>query len=496
MPNNTGTPAWWLAHPVAAALIALLAAALVAGGVAGGLAIRNARHSCASGVERKQGECVGVTDGSFSFLRPELDGVSSKIKSQNDWVRAQGRPYVTVAFARPMDSGDAGQGDRQGIQHSLEGAYAAQWRANHAQVDGDSPLIRLVVANFGDDQSAHWKTAAAKLVAATRGRDHLVAVVGLSRSTAATSAAMRYLSDHRIPMVSDVLTADRVPGTQTLARVAPTDRGEAKAAADYFGQRHIRDVQLVSDRNGKDAYVTDLAGGFRKAFTGSGGHLHDPQYGSYNSSLGSPANAFANLVANLCSSSTRAVYFAGRSPALQTFVEALGNRYDCAGRFTVVTGDDATLLRSDDEFDKALGSGVTLVYTALTHPAVWHSRKTQVSAAAAGFFTGHGKDTFSGMFPGAKLTDGQAVMAHDALLTAVFAIRPRQQQRARAPLPSPADVAQNLGGLNGRNEVPGASGYISLANGGYAENKAVPILRRRPGNRVELTDVESGGKEK
>jgi hypothetical protein len=127
---------------------------------------------------------------------------------------------------------------------------------------------------------------------------------------------------------------------------------------------------------------------------------------------------------------------------------------------------------------------------------VWEdSHKATVNRIAADFFTEGGKETdflSPKMFPGSALADGQAVMAHDAVLTAVFAIRPgqeRQEQQDEQALPTPDGVAQNLYALSGTNKVPGASGDITLDNDGYARNKAVPLLRRRPGDRVDVLDV-------
>jgi ABC-type branched-subunit amino acid transport system substrate-binding protein len=502
MAARPGRPSWVRRHPLWTAVIAVAVAAAAAGGTVGRQQWQDSRRHCAAGVQRYGGECVGVTDGAFSFMRPELDDVSGKIKAENDRVLREARtrhlPYVTIAFARPMDVRTGSRGHREGVRHGLQGAYAAQWRANHSQVRGDTPLIRLAIADFGEN-SGHWQPTVDELAKAARGRDHLVAVAGLSRSTGPTTAAMRALSRKGIPMVADVLTADTVDGVHDLARVAPTNSDEARAAATYL-VRHGSPgtVQLVFDRSTGDSYVTSLRRAFTRAYPGPGRRLIT-QGGSYNSALPALGNRFASLIEGLCLTHTHTVYFAGRAPALQQLVTQFGHRPCTHEPFTVITGDDATLLRGDAEFDQALHSGVSVVYTALSHPGMWKgTRGASVDPGAVDFFTrgGEGTDFFT-LFPHSspgELADGQVVMAHDAVLTAIYAARqPETEQRETPDVPTPGTIAQNLPSLRGKvNRVPGASGYISLDNDGHAEGKAIPVLERLPGNGVAFREVVSG----
>lgn len=468
-----GPGPFYYRHPLLTALIVVAALATVTGGVVGWRHLRD-QDDCGSGLEARGEQCVGLTDGGHPFF-DELRGVSQRIEAENDRVEQTGKEYVTIAFARPMGEGQSGA-----IRDSLAGAYAAQWRANRG-VRGESPLIRLVIGNFGE-RSEHWKVTAEKIVEESKEDNGVVAVAGISRSTKANGEAMRYLSEHGIPMVSDVLTVDEVPGVRTLARVAPTNSDQATAAAGWLKDQKVRRVQLVFDRDENETYSTSLRTAFREAYSGDG-HALVEERGSYAGRLPSLGDRFSALIDNLCYSNTRTIYFAGRSDALRVFVAQLGNRGCQDVGFTVVTGDDATLLRSDEQLDQALAGRIRLVYTGLTHPGVWD--RAEVNRPAVRFFT----ETFTSKdwFPDATLTDGHAVMAHDAVLTAIAAIRYRTDQGPSSL--SPEAVQQKLQVLNGVHRVPGASGDISLDNEGYAQNKAVPVLELRPHGGVELRDV-------
>jgi ABC-type branched-subunit amino acid transport system substrate-binding protein len=379
-----------------------------------------------------------------------------------------------------MDLEGGGKGDIDAVVYGLKGAHAAQWRANRTSVRGNLPNIRLVVANFGE-KGRHWLFTAEKLVEASRDGQRLVAVTGISRSTAQTAAALNHLSRHRIPQVSDVLTADRIKGDPMLARVAPTNSDQAAAAARWLRGQGVEKVQHVFDRNPDDAYAATLRTAFRTAFGSEG--LRE-EGGAYNSALGDPANLFFAMDANLCGQrDTDTVYFSGRSGPLKEFVEQLGNRTCLERAFTVVTADDATLLLSDDEFDQALRRRIRVVYTGLAHPDVWkHATDSAVHPNTVEFFGDEG--WFARTFQGTPLADGHVIMAHDAVLTAVCAIRLGGGQGS--DVPRPEDVAQNLHALVGGREVPGASGYISLDERGFARDKAVPVLEIHPGGRITL----------
>jgi hypothetical protein len=80
--------------------------------------------------------------------------------------------------------------------------------------------------------------------------------------------------------------------------------------------------------------------------------------------------------------------------------------------------------------------------------------------------------TGSGGFPAADLTDGLAMMEHDAVLTAATAVRDDTQA-----VTNPATVAGTVIQLHCRLVVPGASGFIAIGQDGNPADKVMPILK-------------------
>jgi hypothetical protein len=151
----------------------------------------------------------------------------------------------------------------------------------------------------------------------------------------------------------------------------------------------------------------------------------------------------------------------------------------------IVTGDDATNLPDSAQLRGDLASGhVTVDYAGVAHPGEWapsaahdpgHSAAQSQGAQGFQIF-----DTaFTALFPKGYLGDGNAMMAYDATLTAVSAIRLTEQDQ-----PQPDAVLNELGALQGAHYVPGASGPIQFTanyqtshTGSNPVGKPLPIIR-------------------
>jgi len=109
-------------------------------------------------------ECVGLTDGSFAFVKhnPAMALVLAKIKAEDKLVRQQvkaGARYVTIAYLLPI-SATGGVEPVKTVIEQLEGAYTAQYYANRNNVEeGTRPLVQLLVASgpFHYDTSGEIK---------------------------------------------------------------------------------------------------------------------------------------------------------------------------------------------------------------------------------------------------------------------------------------------------------------------------------------------------
>jgi ABC-type branched-subunit amino acid transport system substrate-binding protein len=460
----------------------------------------------ADGVVQGPGDqCVGVTNGSFHFARA-LRNVDQKILDENRRVDGLRKPAVSLAYllAIPKNDADAeGAQELDSLRREMEGAYLAQRRANQTNALGDLPLIRLLIASDGD-KSAGWEQAVQQLLAKVGGPDRLVAVAGLGESRTETRQAVDALAAHNIPMVGSVITSDAfATGPQGpirgLARVAPVNTDQVKAAVAFLRTR-ARTALLVQDVRQSDLYGKTLGSAFQQVFPdGKGGHTLIGRVEQYDSSLDGVANTFVQMMPNLCQQHPDVVFFAGRGNELAKFLQALSER-QCVATVPIhiMTGDDATslanLLRREQTANRAeiasgLKANATLRYTALAHPGAWTANPKAFSSALVSYFRDSCDHCFPRLFPGESLDDGQAIMGHDAVALAIWAIR--HAVTSSEPQPAPAAVVQALYRAHGELAVSSASGLISVGEDGSPTNKPVPILELRPDGGVSFVELSS-----
>ncbi len=472
-----------LTKGLALGLVLLLVAL---GGWAGWTALRP-DLSCGPGVEKRgpAHECIGVTDGAFSFL-PRLAPVSARIKAEND--RIAGRPHATVALMVPLTEAD--DAEQQKILREVQGAYLAQYQANRA--NSKAPAIRLVLANPGTD-SAQWRPVTDQLERMAKSpRDNLRAVAGFDTSVTETQQTILHLTrDLHIPVVGGAITADDIANSKQhpdtypeLARIAPTNTEEAAALFSYNKANGVtRDQTLVvEDLRDDDNYIKSL----RTAFEGYSAHPPE-QFRSPDDihSTGNLSNDFQRLVPSICDSSARTIYFAGRYTQLRQFVNELGRRGCADTHYTVITADAADTLASDPDFEwSALTKNITLQYAAVANQHMWDGYP--------GSSTGGSPDAFKQL---SALTDKDApgdvgqigpvdfkgsrtMVAHDSVWTAITAIHDSSSQTD--PMPSLREVSDTRLRLHSDSKVEGASGWICLDNYGNPYDKAVAVVELNP----------------
>ncbi|MFF8280340.1 ABC transporter substrate-binding protein [Streptomyces lateritius] len=439
-------------------------------------------RSCAPGVERPQGstECVGVNGDGHDFGVPTLTEVAGLIRDENRALKPG--EYATVALLLPLTSTDSGM--RVKVLHEVQGAFARQYRANH-ESNSETPKIRLVLANTGKG-NAHWRTTVDRLKAMTGGPDRLRAVSGVATSSTEIRQAMAALTGAGIAVVGTTITADDItngPGAGNnrypgLARVSPTNGDEAKALA-HFGKVEASKALLVQDTRTGDHYTDTL----KAAFAGSlKGAPYEPQLFTSPADPteeGTTANTFRQITHLICDTRAETVFFAGRHTQLRQFINALGAR-GCAERaFTVLTGDEGSYLGADRKLNRAaLKAKLTVRYASLAHPDAWRPAPGRPVPGTGGSTAAY--ETFLADIAKASeepvaLADGQAIVAYDAMATAVHAIRQATPQGAQYP--EPADVVTQWPQVKGSLRVEGASGWICLDNFGNPFNKAVPIVQ-------------------
>lgn len=451
-------------------------------------------------------ECVGVTDGSYNFVpgNQSMASAGNAIMAENDWVRQQGRPYVTVAYLLPISPGGGGVFPARTAVEQLAGVYAAQHWANRNNVQGKAPLIQVLIASAGT-QAAGWPTAV-RYIENDRQSQHLVAVAGIAVSLDRTLAEVKRLTRDGIPVFAGTLTSDDFDNIQGMVRMTPSNAQEIGAALSFI-KPQAASAFLIQDTNRSDSYNTTIDGEFRSGRSGFKDKTHrldaiesydtTGETGAHDSVAEAAANRIGQMPSDICDAKSGVVLFAGRGRDLATLVGDLASR-PCLGLpITILTGDDAINMPVTKDVSQGLKSNVTLDFAGAANPGEWqHPADSSVSPEA--FSAGQrGFAQFESAFASASsigVTDasGNAMLGYDDLIATISAIRLAGVQ------PSPRGVTSELSALQGSRTVEGASGPISFSadyTAGHGSNpvgKVIPVLRIQPDGALTFVHLEPG----
>ncbi|WP_139135621.1 ABC transporter substrate-binding protein [Micromonospora yangpuensis] len=459
--------------------------AVVAAGVLVTHRVVTACGDLRSGLSRVDGECVGVlTDAAAWTFSADLRSVQQAIDRENDWVHEQWRAdpdehrYVRVALLSPMTATTESFMTAAQVRHAVQGAYLAQRRANHSpDLDDRSPLIQLVLANPGSRQ-AQWLPVVRKLEAMADDETPLVAVVGMGTSIVATRDAARHLSDSDsdLPMVAGIATTDEFRDIKGFVRASPSDTDYVRALSRYLDEHpDLRAGMLVYDDSEPDLYVQDL----RRAYeTQLDGYLTVDAKSFFGAAdTRNRTQLFATIRDSVCiTPRPNLILYAGRALDLDDFVRSLAGRR-CRDPISIMVG--ATGLADLAGLAPTLTEArITIVNSASVHPS-WFTSVGQppgpVPDGLPPFLTAFRSEQFGE--PGA-LTDGYLLTHHDAMATAVKAIRLVARQIPPDEVPRAGNVRGQLLNLNNGSEVPGAGGTLSFTADRLADpvGKWVPII--------------------
>lgn len=305
-----------------------------------------------------------------------------------------GRAAGQALGERRLPGAAAREGQRLSeiLRHEIQGAHLAQRRANRTNELGDQPLIRLLVANAGDEHN-QWRPVVGQLLEMVRS-ERLVAVTGLGSSWETTQQTIVTLTAQDMPVVGARLAA--VGGGQPgFVRLPPPSSDHVKAAVAHLKRDlRIQRALLVQDVNAGDPFTKALGEAFADEFPGAAHILLEPVE-RYDSSRGGLANRFVRMMASICLQRPDVVYFAGRGGELASFVEALPGRPCPDLPINLVTGGSGpsitAVLRSQldggEEMLKAgLEANVTLRYTSTAHPQAWATAPESFSPASVRYF--------------------------------------------------------------------------------------------------------------
>ena len=447
-----------------------------------------------SDLERRGGECVGVTDGSYAFLPRGGDGrldeefrtVQRLIKEENTRVAAEESNHVSIGLLAPLTPSDTGPQAPERALRALEGAYTAQMRADHTQQLGDRAVqIRLYLANVGARHD-QWQPAAEQLAAMTGGRAPLVAVVGLAVSTEDSRAAASWLSDRDIPQVAASARADglndgTIPG---LVRVTGSNTDFVTALHRYMqGRDDLDKAILVHDRNVPDLHVATLTKAFASQFAEEIGDRPNQPFAGTTVAADAPRALFNPVVGNICLSQADTVLFSGRTGDLGAFLEALEIRPCRPAPVTVLFTETGPVIEEELAVQLA-EQGITVAQASATDPG-WTTGDAPQEEIPVGYpdFDQQYRTWLPHLTDhDAALHNGYAVANHDALAIAVRAVRVSHAQDPDSVMTS-VRVRNALFVLQLDNVVRGASGSLSFteARAGDPGGKPIPVIESPPG---------------
>lgn len=431
------------------------------------------------------GDCVGYTSGGYVF-DPSLVAVERDIQREDQQVTAS-HPgnYVSVVLLLPISAKDGSIMSMPTVLAHLRGAYTAQYYANRHDIDGISPYIQLLIGNAGY-QANQW-SAATGIITDAVASQHIAAVTGIGVSLSTTQMAVRALTRTGMPVIASTISSSYFDDVRNLIRVSPSNKDEVSVADAYARARFHRAI-LVDDENGGDTYDSTLVTGFehfpdathqiigREPFDTS---YRDGPKSAQAEKQGDQViqNRLSQMTTDICAAQPAVVLFAGRGRDLAALVDNLANRPCLDKPVTIVTGDDVVNTRYSAKVRQGLASGVTVDYAGVASQSEWSTGTGRaVTEGRQGFATF--KDAFQGLFPGTPLISGDGMLAYDAMLAAVSAIRLTDLRQ-----PAPDAVTAELPALQGTHTVHGASGPLAFSAdwrspiGSNPVGKAIPMLR-------------------
>jgi ABC-type branched-subunit amino acid transport system substrate-binding protein len=482
-------PPWPRRHPFISVglVIALM-------GVAIGLYLLVRTPPCGRGMKLATPSfsvCVGLDRDSkpFSDHDPLFD-LEKQIDAGNAAITGD---YVTIVLMQDMavrSTADAITVSR--LRHDVEGAVTAVWRANREGLFGQTPKIKLMLANLGNTSSS-WQVAVDEIKNAAA-EEHIAAVTGIGQSLDTTRGAVAALSSRPtlISTIGSDVTADNMntdPATGVAVpdffRVSPTNSDEAQAAINYIATRPIlKTVVLVKDTNAMDSYADTLASSFAHLVKGKVQLTATLPFTSPEDTEDRPdelENQFAQMHNNICLLHPDLVYFAGRGTDLKTFLKSLDSNGSCSlTSLRVMTGDDASNVVGAVESS----SNYTVLFTALANPQEWEKFGSSLPSQYKNYQQFSQAFTQVG-FARSDLDDGEAMISHDAAITAIDAIRIDGKYALR----DPSSVAGVIHTLCGANMVGGASGFIAIGGNGNAIDKAMPVIEIQSDGSLRVDDM-------
>jgi ABC-type branched-subunit amino acid transport system substrate-binding protein/tRNA A-37 threonylcarbamoyl transferase component Bud32 len=251
----------------------------------------------------------------------------SLIYSENASIFLSNQPYYVIAVGSSFSGPKISTG-----RFALQGAYTAQHEIN---LNGGIGGRKLVLELANDASGASGAVEAAKAAASD---SRVLAFLGYS-SSSRTKAAIPYLAEAGIPMLTPTSSNPSLNGSSFFFRLCPSDTVQGQDLANYAKTllalyAHPR---IVVFRDPNDAYSNGLATIFTTDMAGSATLVQENYTAQSAAAAGTSPQAYQTMLQQLSSTPGLIVFTGYASDGLR-----LGQALDALGdQFTPVLSDDA-----------------------------------------------------------------------------------------------------------------------------------------------------------
>ena len=385
-------------------------------------------------------------------------------------------PYVTIVVATMMT------GDNASVGHdNLQGAYVAQKEFNNSSQLAGGTLVRLLVANSGNDK-LYADTVAQQIVLLAKADPTFVGVMGWPFSSRA-EVAINTLTKAHIPMVSQTASDDALTGASPyFFRVAPANKRQAVLGAKYAEQSlHAKTAVAFVDPS--DPYSQSLERYFAQQFTADGNKiLATEQY-----TVGQKGHAaLPQLLQNALSKKPDIIYFSGYAADIGVLLSNLPT----SGQFATlpILGGDALY---ELNYPSSARAGFKhLHFTAFAYPDEWDVQNLQSQKPK--FFSDYSAaynpdNQHPGGIYGYTRPPADTILSYDAVLTMLKATNVALTTNIGL---TPDNLQKALKQITGTNAVQGVSGQIAFGTDNDPINKAIVVLYVDQDGHIHLNSVQ------
>ncbi|MEO8953906.1 MAG: ABC transporter substrate-binding protein [Ktedonobacteraceae bacterium] len=499
-------------HVVRNLIFLLLILLLIGGGL---FAYSYSRTNTSNGIgatRAPDGEMIGISDGSVAFAVNGPGGTyklqaaaklqaGDAISAESLWQSAvnadsgdaesliyledqhvlnshasSNTPYITLVIGTMLTGNNASVG-----HDDLQGAYVAQKEFNDGAKLSGGTLVRLLIANSGDQTS--YTTTVSQQVKQLVSSDHtVVGVMGWPFSSRAQAAVTAVTQAH-IPMVSQTASGDSLTGiSQYFFRVAPPNKTQAIIGARY-SEQVLKAKKVVIFVDPADPYSQSLANFFSSQFTADGNTVLKTE----DYTVGSAGHAvLPQLLQDAENQNPDMIYFSGYAADVSIVLTDLPTSGAYAN--LPIMGGDALY---ELGYPSSARAGFShLRFTAFAYPDEWDVQN--LSSQKPAFFSEYTATyNTNGQHPGGiygySRADSDVILSYDAMLTMLKASNIALATNKNF---TGSDLQKALLQIKGTNAVQGVSGQISFAPTGDPVNKAIVVLYVDANGHIHLNSVQ------